>query len=246
MTRAIIADDEAHLAEHLKRLLAVVWPELEIAGTAHTGIDALALVARIAPDVAFLDIRMPGLTGLEVARSVPPATRVVFVTAYDEYAIDAFAAAAIDYLQKPVSEDRLRRCVERLQAHPPARAEELARLLDRLAARAPPPSLQWLRVGHGDTTRLVAVDDVLYFQSQSKYTTVVTGDREQVVRMTIKELEDQLDPDRFWRVHRGIIVNVRAIEEARRDFRGRYVLKIRGRNEPLRTSEGYGHLFRHM
>lgn len=246
MTTAIIADDEVNLAKHLGDLLKRVWPDLELLGTAHTGVEALALIARTTPDIAFLDIRMPGLTGLDVARSVPAGTRVVFVTTYDQYAVDAFAAAATDYLLKPVSEERLRQSISRLNVQTPLQADRLAELLDRFAAQTKPERLQWLRVGHGETTRLVAVDDVLYFQSDSKYTTVVTADREQVVRLSIKELEDQLDPEHFWRVHRAIIVNVRAILEAKRDLRGRYALRIRGRSEELRTSEAYAHLFRHM
>lgn len=245
MTTAVIADDEVHLAEHLRSRLTRLWPELDIAGIAHNGVDALALIARTTPDIAFLDIRMPGLTGLDVARSVPPGTRVVFVTAYDQYAVDAFTAAATDYLLKPVDEERLRSCVDRLRNQPPPPRDQLAALFDRLASSAPAERLRWLRVGHGETTRLVAVDDVLYFQSDSKYTTVVTADREQVVRMTTKELEEQLDQEHFWRINRGAIVNARAIVEARRDLRGRYVLKIRGRKEELRTSEAYAHLFRH-
>ncbi len=215
---------------------------------AFNGVEALALIARTTPDIAFLDIRMPGLTGLEVARSVPPGTRVVFVTAYDQYAVDALTTSATDYLLKPVDDERLQSCVQRLRSLPPPAHQNLATLLDQLVAhkQPPPQRLQWLRVGHGETTRLVSIDEVLYFQSDSKYTTVVTADREQVVRLSIKELEDQLDPEHFWRVHRSAIVNARAIDEAKRDLRGRYVLKIRGRKEELRTSEAYAHLFRHM
>ena len=249
MTTAIIADDERNLAEHLQRQLSSVWPALTIQGIANNGPEALSLIQKQQPDIAFLDIRMPGMTGLDVARQLPARTRVVFVTAFDQYAIDAFDAAAADYLLKPVSEERLRACVSRLVEPPKSQSVDLARLLDQLASRQTiqtPPRLRWLRVGHADTTRLIDVDDVLYFQSDSKYTTVVTEQREDVVRMTIKELEDGLDPEQFWRVHRGVIVNARAVVEARKDLRGRFVLKIRGRSEPLRTSEAYAHLFRHM
>ena len=252
MTTAIIADDERHLAEHLQRQLGTVWPALTIQGIANNGPEALSLIQQHQPDIVFLDIRMPGMTGLDVARKLPIRTRVVFVTAFDQYAIDAFDTAAADYLLKPVSEERLRTCVSRLVDAPKLQPVDLAglsALLDRLAGRQTvqtPPRLRWLRVGHTDTTRLIDVDDVLYFQSDSKYTTVVTGQREDVVRMTIKELEDSLDSEQFWRVHRGVIVNARAIVEARRDLRGRFVLKIRSRSEPLRTSEAYAHLFRHM
>ena len=246
---AIIADDERNLAEHLQRQLSSVWPTLTIQGIANNGPEALSLIHQHQPDIAFLDIRMPGMTGLDVARQLPARTRVVFVTAFDQYAIDAFDTAAADYLLKPVSQERLRTCVSRLVEPPRSQSVDLTTLLDQLASRQPlqaPPRLRWLRVGHADTTRLIDVDDVLYFQSDSKYTTVVTEQREDVVRMTIKELEDGLDPEQFWRVHRGVIVNARAVVEARKDLRGRFVLKIRGRSEPLRTSEAYAHLFRHM
>ncbi len=248
MTTAIIADDERNLANHLQRQLSNVWPALTIQGIANNGPEALALIQQHQPDVAFLDIRMPGMTGIEVARELPARTRVVFVTAFDQYAIDAFEAAATDYLLKPVSEERLRACVSRLVDRSRAQNVDIARLLGQLTSRQPipPQRLRWLRVGHADTTRLIDVDDVLFFQSDSKYTTVVTVQREDVVRMTIKELEDTLDPEQFWRVHRGVIVNARAVVEARKDLRGRFVLKIRGRNEVLRTSEAYAHLFRHM
>jgi DNA-binding LytR/AlgR family response regulator len=249
MTTAIIADDERNLAEHLQRQLSSVWPTLTIHGIANNGPEALSLIQQHQPDIAFLDIRMPGMTGLDVARQLPARTRVVFVTAFDQYAIDAFDTAAADYLLKPVSEERLRTCVSRLVEPRRSQTVDLTTLLDQLASRQPLPApqrLRWLRVGHADTTRLIDVDDVLYFQSDSKYTTVVTEQREDVVRMTIKELEDGLDPEQFWRVHRGVIVNARAVVEARKDLRGRFVLKIRGRSEPLRTSEAYAHLFRHM
>lgn len=249
MTTAIVADDEPNLADHLQRQLTSVWPALTILGTASNGPEASSLVQKFQPDIAFLDIRMPGLSGLEVARELGSRTRVVFVTAFDQYAIDAFDAAATDYLLKPVSEARLRACVRRLMDRSHAQNADIGRLLDQLINRASEPApqrLRWLRVGHADTTRLVDVDDVLYFQSDSKYTTLVTAQREDVVRMTIKQLEDGLDPAQFWRVHRSVIVNARAVVEARKDLRGRFVLKIRGRSEALRTSEAYAHLFRHM
>ena len=261
MTIAIIADDERNLAEHLQRQLGTVWPSLTIQGIANNGPEALSLIQQHQPDIAFLDIRMPGMSGLDIARQLPIRTRVVFVTAFDQYAIDAFETAAADYLLKPVSEERLRTCVNRLVDAPKSQSADLAALsaisalsalsarLDQLAGRQNvlvPQRLRWLRVGHADTTRLIDVDDVLYFQSDSKYTTVVTEQREDVVRMSMKELEDGLDSEQFWRVHRGVIVNARAVVEARKDLRGRFVLKIRGRSEPLRTSEAYAHLFRHM
>ncbi|MBX3705992.1 MAG: response regulator transcription factor [Pseudomonadales bacterium] len=244
MKTAIVADDEPNLARHLCEQLATVAPEIEVLAVANNGFDALAVIARYAPDVAFLDIRMPGLDGLAVARSVPDRTRVVFVTAFDDYAVEAFAAAAVDYLLKPVSAERLRACVARLDAAGPSE-RSIRELLERLGARAA-DHLRWLKVGQGDTTRLVAVDDVLYFRSDSKYTVAVTETRESVLRTPLKELERELDPAFFWRVNRGLIVNVRWVVEARRDLRGRYRLVLRGRPEVLRTSEAYGHRFRQM
>lgn len=245
MPRALLADDEPALLAHLERQLAACWPELTIVARAANGREALELAAREHPEVAFLDIRMPGVSGLEVARELTPTTRVVFVTAYDEYAVEAFEAAAADYVQKPVSEKRLQQTVERLRSTPPLDHSVLASLIDQLHARAE-PKLTWLRVGDQDATRLVSVDEVLYFQAEHKYTNVITSAGTHLVRTAIKHLEEQLDAQRFWRVHRSYIVNVAAIEEARRDLRGRYVLKIRGRRETVRTSPNYGHLFRQM
>ena len=244
MKTAIIADDEPNLAEHLRAQLATLAAHVEVIGIAHNGVDALALISGRKPDLAFLDIRMPGLTGLEVARATPASTRVIFVTAFDQYAIEAFDAAAADYLLKPVGADRLRACVERLERQEP-RQVDLAGLLEQLQ-QSRPQYLRWLRVGASDTTRLVAVEDVLYFRSDSKYTVAATVERDELLRTSLRELEGQLDPDWFWRINRGLIVNVRAIDQARRDLRGRYRLTIRGRPEVLRTSEAYAHLFRHM
>ncbi|MEZ5596445.1 MAG: LytTR family DNA-binding domain-containing protein [Pseudomonadales bacterium] len=246
MTRAVLADDETHLLDHLRHQLATAWPELEIVATAHNGDEALRHILEQRPDVAFLDIRMPGRTGLEVARAVAPDTRVVFVTAFDQYAVEAFTTSAVDYLVKPVTMDRLLDCVRRLRTMPAIAADELRRLLDQLQSAPTPARLDWLRVGAGDTTRLVAVDEVLYFRADNKYTTAVTADREHLLRLTIRDLEEGLDDKQFWRIHRGIIVNASAVEDARRDLRGRYVLRIHGRRETLRTSEAYAHLFRHM
>jgi len=244
MTTAIIADDEPNLAEHLRAQLAAVATHVDVVGVAHNGIDALALIARHQPDLAFLDIRMPGLTGLEVAHAIPPSTRVIFVTAFDQYAVEAFAAAAVDYLLKPVDAERLRACVERLGPEAPGQVN-LAGLLQVLQQRQA-AYLRWLKVGAGDTTRLVAVEDVLFFRSDSKYTVAATAGRDELLRSSLRDLEAQLDPDCFWRISRGLIVNVRAIQQARRDLRGRFHLSIRGRAEVLRTSEAYAHLFRQM
>lgn len=251
MTRALIVEDEPLLAEQLRGKLAALWPGLVIAGVAGEGREALRLARQSRPDIAFLDIRLPGMSGLEVAAALPVDTRVVFVTAHDEFAVDAFRAAAVDYLLKPVSDERLRATIERLRDGESRRdasrqREELLSLLQRLGAGASPEYLQWIRAGLGETTVLVPVDDVAYFRAEAKYTSAFTRDREHLLRRPISRLEQQLDPNRFWRVHRGIIVRVEQIISASRDLRGRYTLTLRDRPEKLRSSQAYGHLFRLM
>ena len=247
---ALIADDEAALREDLQRLLADAWPELNVSASVADGASALGAVKRLHPDVAFLDVRMPPPTGLDVAREIGAHTAVVFVTAYDDHAVEAFERAAVDYLLKPVTGPRLLESVSRLKrwltgnvrAAPGRR--ELESLIRRLANA--PEYLHWLRVGHGERVEIVAVDDVCFFRSDHKYTAAVTRNKEHLVRMPIAELAARLDPECFWRVHRGGIVNVAAVESARRDLRGRYRLTLKGRPEVLRVSAGYGHLFRRM
>ncbi|NBC22524.1 MAG: response regulator [Gammaproteobacteria bacterium] len=245
MPTALLVDDEPNLRRHLAEQLSRVWPALEIAGTAGNGREALALAAELDPDVVFLDIRMPGQSGLEVAAALPADMRVVFVTAYDDYAVQAFETAAVDYLLKPVSEARLAATVERLQADAPA-SDTVARLLEQLREHGAPSHLQWIRAGRGDGVTLVPVSSVVYFQAEHKYTSVRTASAEHVIRTPITELERQLDPDRFWRIHRGTIVAAEQIVEARRDLRGRLHLTLRSRPETLRVSQRYAHRFRQM
>ena len=244
MTTALILEDEPLLAEQLRDKLARLWPELEIVGMPAEGREALRMARQTQPDVAFLDIRLPGLSGLEVAAALPEHTRVVFVTAHDEFAVEAFRAAAVDYLLKPVSDERLGATIERLRREGSQNREELLALLQQVGAA--PSWLQWIRAGLGETTVLVPVDEVVYFRADAKYTSVVTRDKEHLVRRAISQLESQLDPDKFWRIHRGIIVRVDQIVSASRDLRGRYVLTLRDRPEKLRSSQAYGHLFKHM
>ncbi len=247
MTTALLVDDEANLLDHLVQKLTEIWPELEILATAQNGWEALSLVRELHPDVIFLDIHMPGLSGLKVAEQLPGDIDIVFVTAFDEYAVEAFDRAAVDYVLKPVSDERLKRTVARLKnKETNADHDRLANLIRELADGSGTTYLQWLRAGRDDTIRLVAVGEVVYFQADQKYTSVITADSELLIRTSIKQLESQLDPNRFWRVHRGIIVNVEEIQEAKRDLRGRYTLKLKGRTETLRTSQSYGHLFRQM
>ncbi len=254
---AIIADDEPRLAEFLRVRLSALWPELVISGIAHNGPAAQALIADEAPDIAFLDIRMPGLTGLDVARAAGARVHVVFVTAYDQYALQAFDSAAVDYLLKPVTDDRLAQTIERLRsrlaAHAPA--PELAAALATLAKFAPslagtvagaPERLAWIRAAVGTNVRLIPVDEICYFQANDKYTSVFTAEGEALIRTPLKELGEQLDPERFWQVHRGTIVNLAHVSATTRDLAGRIALTLKARPEKVAVSRAYAHRFRQM
>jgi DNA-binding LytR/AlgR family response regulator len=247
--RALIVDDEPLLIEHLERELSTAWPELAIVGRARNGREALALAKEKSPDVVFLDIRMPGLSGLDVAVRLDPEAHIVFVTAFDEYAVAAFDAAAVDYLLKPVTSERLQRTVERLEQRLGSRTALDPRTLEALIARLSNRKRDyddWLRVGKRDVIQLLPVSEVVYLEADLKYTSVFTADDEFLVRTPIKELEARLDPAVFWRIHRSTIVNANEVAEARRDMRGRYVLTLRRRKEKLKVSQPYGHLFRQM
>jgi len=201
MTTALIADDEPHLAQYLKAQLALAWPELQIVKLAAHGIEAAEAIAELEPDIAFLDIQMPGLTGLEVAQGIEGATRVVFVTAYDQYAVEAFEARAVDYLLKPLKADRLAACVERLRQVQPAGDGALADALKRLLPSAAAPTrLRYIRAAQGELTHQVPVDEVLFFHADDKYTIVQTATAEHLIRTPIAELAAQLDPEQFWQV----------------------------------------------
>lgn len=250
--RAIIADDEELIRAALRRKLARVWPELVIVGEAANGDEALAMAERLKPDICFLDIRMPGLSGLEVGRRLADTCRVVFITAFDQYAVEAFRQAAVDYLLKPVGEERLAETVKRLQQHTPgveaaqARVTAIDQLLVALSREKARQPLAWLKVQDGEAVKLIAVAEVYYFQAQDKYTTVVTGSGEWLIRMSIKELAAELDAGRFWRIHRGTIVNVARIEAASRNFSGTYSLRLKGLAYTLTVSRGYANLFKQM
>ena len=245
--RALIADDEQNLAADLQRRLAKLWTELEIVGTVYDGVAAQQALISLAPDIAFLDIRMPGMSGLDVARAAPANCRVVFVTAYDDHAVEAFEQAAVDYLLKPVSDERLARCVARLKQHSAATPDVLlTRLQQLLVTSVKPEPLRWLRAQVGQTVRMLAVDEVCYFQSADKYTAVYTRDAELLLRTPLKELLVQLDPEKFWQVHRGTVVNVQQIASAYHDLLGKINLTLRDRPEKLAVSRSYAHLFRQM
>ena len=256
MTHALIADDETHLAHYLRDQLAKLWPELEIVAIARNGLEAASQIAELQPDIAFLDIQMPGLTGLEVAAGIEGLTRVVFVTAYDEYALTAFEAEALDYVLKPVTAERLARTVERLQrAFAPREAgaphvddDHLARALRALqAARAPVAApLRWIRASQGELTHQVAVGDVMFFNADDKYTCVRTAKAEYLIRTPITELAAQLDPQQFWQIHRSTIVNLAHIAGTRRDEASRLFVRVAGWDSELPVSRAYVHLFKPM
>ena len=245
--RAIIADDEPHLAEDLRRRLARLWPELRVVAVVHDGMAAATALDENKPDIAFLDIRMPGQSGLDAARAAAANCRVVFVTAFDDHAVQAFEQAAVDSLLKPVSDERLARCVERLQQRSEAVPDALLKRLQQLLATpAKSELLRWLKVQVGQSVRMVDVDEVCYFQSADKYTTVVTRDAELLLRTPLKELISQLDAEQFWQVHRGTVVNVRQIVSAHHDLLGKVSLTLRDRPEKIAVSRSAAHLFRQM
>lgn len=252
MPTAIIADDEELPRSALRRMLAEVWPALEIVAECEHGTDALEAIYRHQPDVAFLDIRMPALSGLDVAKAAGRRCRVVFVTAHDSHAFDAFAAGAIDYLLKPVVRERLLQTVDRLRerarlAQPAPDMEDLMAELDRRMRAGPhAPRIRWISASVGDTIKVIPIDDVLFFQSEEKYTRVVTADDEAHVRKPIRELLEGLDPDQFWQVHRGVIVRAAAIAKVQRDEMGRIMIAVRGHADMLKASQAYAWRFRPM
>jgi DNA-binding LytR/AlgR family response regulator len=259
---ALIAEDEPLLAQSLRQDLAVLWPQLDVVAMVGDGDAALERTLSLRPSVCFFDIRMPGSSGLDAAQALAeewpqdvPFPLIVFVTAYDQYALQAFDAQAVDYVVKPVQRERLASCVARLQARlaasaPPA--EALQRSVDQLRAllgTAGPqstPRLEVIAAQAGATVTLVPVDEVVYFEAADKYVRVITAERELLIRTPLKELLPQLDPQRFWQVHRGTIVNVRCIASARRDESGKAFLELRGRPETLVASRLYAHRFKGM
>ena len=250
---AIIADDEEQLRVHLRSKLADLWPELIISGEANNGLEALDLIKSHRPAIVFLDIKMPGLTGIEVAQKISADCRVVFITAYDQYAIEAFENEAIDYILKPVTEKRLQKTVQRLKKQivttpepSPKFADTMERLIAALNHKEASGYLKWLRVRHGDEVRLIAVDDVCYFKAEDKYTIVKTQQGESLIRKSIRQLTEELDPDQFWRIHRGTIISIHQIAKVSRSFAGRYIIKLKDLPETLTVSRSYAHLFKQM
>ncbi len=248
MTKIIIADDEPLMRERLARTVREAWPEASIVAEAKNGIEALDAFHVHQPQALFLDIRMPGKTGLEVAAEIGESAHVVFVTAYDEYAVKAFEDGAVDYLMKPVELDRMQAAVARLKkrlasnAAPPDLSALVAQLLNR--ADGGQSKLKWIRASLGNQTRLINVDDVLFFQSDSKYTRIVMKDSEALVRSPLKEIVSGLDEEAFWQVHRSTIVAVSAIDRAIREGPEKLTLTLRNHPEKLAVSRQYFHLFR--
>ncbi|WP_046114412.1 LytR/AlgR family response regulator transcription factor [Aquincola tertiaricarbonis] len=253
---ALIADDEPLLREHLAAHLARAWPELQVLAQARNGREAVALFEQHLPQVVFLDVHMPGVDGIEAARQIGRRAHLVFVTAYEQYAVQAFEQGAVDYLVKPFNEARLadtvQRLRERLQRQPDQPAPDVAPLLDRLAAalqqRAPavPRWLQWIKASVGSTVRLIPVDEVQYLRSDEKYTLVAWQGGDALIRRSIRELADELDPDRFVQIHRSVIVNLHHVAQVVRGANDTADVLLKGRPERLPVSRSYLHVFRQM
>ena len=250
---AIIADDEENLRIHLKSRLAALWPELIICAEAENGLEALDLIETCRPAIAFLDIKMPGLSGIEVAQKMGANCRVVFITAFDQYAIEAFENEAVDYILKPVTDKRLLKTINRLKkqmsgfSNPPNDfSRTMDRLLNTLKDKQLPGYLKWIKVRHGQEVRLIAIDDVCYFKAEDKYTVVKTREGESLIKKSIRQLTEELDPDQFWRIHRGTIVNVSKIAKVHRAFGGKLLIQLKDLSETLTVSRSYGHLFKQM
>jgi DNA-binding LytR/AlgR family response regulator len=241
--RILVADDEPLLAAELAEALERLWPEAEVA-SAHDGIEALRLGRQWEPDVAFLDIRMPGLDGLEVARVFGARTHVVFVTAYGEHALAAFDEGAVDYVIKPIALERLARAIERVRARLALPPPDLTHLVSRLRDQSRAPA--WLQATVGNTIHFIDLADVVYFCADAKYTRVVTESLEAHIRLSLKELSDSLDPTAFWQIHRGYMVAVRRIASAARAEDGALWLQLRGHKARLPVSQRFQHLFRGM
>jgi DNA-binding LytR/AlgR family response regulator len=277
MTTALIADDERLLREQLRARLGEVWPELEVVAEAKNGAEAVALTEKLRPDIVFLDIRMPGMTGIEAARAIAQlpvdddddddaeaagagepwhGPEIVFITAYDQYAIEAFEQGVADYVLKPAERERLQLTVGRLQKRIAERGageapdiSGMQQLLQKLTTKMNPgaaPKLRWIQATVGASIQMIPVDDVLFFISDEKYTRVQTATLEALIRKPIKELVEELDADAFWQIHRSTLVNTRVIAGVTRDLRGRQLVAVRGNPEKLEVSRSYAGLFKGM
>ena len=267
--RAVIADDERLMREQLRARLAEVWPELQIVAEARNGLEAVELVNQHRPELVFLDIRMPGLTGVDAARQIAQMDvgddehlpEIVFITAYDQYAVEAFEQGVCDYVLKPAERERLQVTAQRIRARlaqrdapepegsasaPPPIQQMLHKLAAQLSPGGAPRYLDWIQASVGQGIQMIPVAEVLFFISDEKYTRVQTPTTEALIRKPIKELIDELDPAVFWQIHRSTLVNVKVIAGITRDFRGRQIVSVRGHNEKLEVSRSYTHLFKGM
>lgn len=248
--RAVIAEDEAVLREGIRLLLEKLWPSLTVCGLAENGNQALEMISTMKPDVAFLDIQMPGMTGIEVAKRVVGISKVVFVTAYDQYAVEAFETEAVDYVLKPLNESRFSRSIERLQERLAATTSQadadsqLQRLIKVIESRTAPEYLRLVKVRLGTDIIFVPVSEALFFRADEKYTTVQTPKTGYLLNTSIRTLEAQLDPDQFWRVHRNAIVNTERIDRITRTLSGQMLINFRNSDEQLPVSRAYEHRFR--
>ena len=251
--KAIIVDDDKPFAKHLEALLSDIWPSIVVYDTATSGPEALELIQRHKPNLAFLEVRIPGICGMQLARKISGHCWEVFITAYDRYAVNAFETGAVDYIVKPLNRDRLKKAVNRLKEKmaisgspspnlPQIVEQVVARVSERVAQRF----LQWLRVQRGDTLTLIPVEEVCYFKSSDKYTLVVTKEGESLIKKPIRDLADELDSHKYWRIHRGTIVNVSKIDRVSRSATGRGAVRLKDRPEVLTVSRSYLHVFKQM
>ena len=250
--RAVIADDEEILIQGLKIMLDRLWPELEICGEAQTGKEALALIEKTKPDIAFLDIKMPGLSGIQVAKKAYNVCKIVFITAYDHYAVEAFESEAVDYLLKPVTDSRLENTIVRLKNHlvsKPDHSEleiKMKKIIQVLENRDVPERLRLIKVKTGAELRFIPVSEVVFFKAEDKYTVVQTAQKEFLIKTPIKELEKELDPDQFWRVHRSSIVNIEKIKLIKRSFTNQMMIAFEHTDQIIPVSRSCEHLFNQM
>jgi DNA-binding LytR/AlgR family response regulator len=249
---AIVADDERLMREQIIDRLKEAWPELVIVGEAANGSEAIALVQSEEPDVAFLDISMPGMDGIQAAQALAGKVHIVFVTAHDQYAISAFEQGAVDYLLKPAEPERLARTCQRLRARITQAPDPMNELLGQLSQRLGAGGLKareylrWVQASVGANLRMIPTSDILFFRAEDKYTRVQTQGFEALIRKPIKELIDELDPNEFWQIHRSTVVRVDAVEQVSRNFRGQQVVHVKGRGEKLEVSRSFNHLFKQM